>query len=125
MVRDFTYIDDIVEGVVRVIDTPAQPNPKWSGEDPDPATSYAPFRVFNIGNNQPIELLHYIEVLEQCLGKKAQMDLMPMQPGDVSATMADTTELERMVGFRPATRVEEGVVKFVAWYREFYESSAP
>lgn len=122
MIRDFTYIDDIVEGVVRVIDTPAQPNPGWSGEDPDPATSYAPFRIFNIGNNQPVELLRYIEVLEQCLGKKAKMDLMPMQAGDVSATMADITELEQTIDFRPATTVEEGVAKFVAWYREFYGS---
>jgi len=120
MIRDFTYIDDIVEGVVRVIDTPAVPDPAWSGEAPDPATSYAPFRVFNIGNNQPVELLRYIEVLEACLGRKAQMDLLPMQPGDVSATMADTAELERAVGFRPATTVEEGVAKFVEWYREYY-----
>ncbi len=122
MIRDFTYIDDIVEGVVRVIDTPARPNPAWSGQEPDPATSYAPFRVFNIGNNQPVELLHYIEVLEQCLGKKAQMELLPMQPGDVSATMADTAELEQAVGFRPATTVEEGVAKFVAWYQEYYQA---
>jgi UDP-glucuronate 4-epimerase len=120
MIRDFTYIDDIVEGVVRVIDTPAAPDPAWSGEAPDPATSYAPFRVFNIGNNQPVELLHYIEVLEACLGRKARMDLLPMQPGDVSATMADTAELERAVGFRPATTVEEGVAKFVEWYRSYY-----
>ncbi|RCX33063.1 NAD-dependent epimerase [Thioalbus denitrificans] len=120
MIRDFTYIDDIVEGVVRVIDTPAAPDPAWSGEAPDPATSYAPFRVFNIGNNQPVELLRYIEVLEACLGRKARMDLLPMQPGDVSATMADTAELERAVGFRPATTVEEGVAKFVEWYREYY-----
>ena len=122
MIRDFTYIDDIVEGVVRVIDTPARPDPSWSGQEPDPATSYAPFRVFNIGNNQPVELLHYIRVLEQCLGKEAQMDLLPMQPGDVSATMADTAELEQAVGFRPATTVEEGVAKFVAWYQEYYQA---
>jgi len=120
MIRDFTYIDDIVEGVVRVIDTPAAPDPAWSGEAPDPASSYAPFRVFNIGNNQPVELLRYIEVLEACLGRKAQMDLLPMQPGDVSATMADTAELERAVGFRPATTGEEGVAQVVAWYREYY-----
>ncbi|MGA7802778.1 MAG: NAD-dependent epimerase [Gammaproteobacteria bacterium] len=120
MVRDFTYIDDIVEGVVRVIDRPATPNPEWSGDAPDPATSYAPYRVFNIGNNNPVQLMRYIEVLEQGLGKKAIMDLLPMQPGDVSATYADTNELEQAVGFRPRTSVEDGVAQFVEWYRSFY-----
>ena len=125
MVRDFTYIDDIVEGVVRVIDSPAAPNPQWSGDAPDPATSYAPYRVFNIGNNNPVELMRYIEVLEECLGQKANLDLLPMQPGDVPATVANTSELAGAVGFKPATTVEEGVGKFVDWYRAYYGVAAP
>jgi len=125
MVRDFTYIDDIVEGVVRVIDSPAAPNPQWSGDAPDPATSYAPFRVFNIGNNNPVQLMRYIEVLEERLGRKAQMDLLPMQPGDVPATVADTSELAGAVGFKPATTVEEGVGKFVDWYLAYYGVAVP
>jgi len=120
MVRDFTYIDDIVEGVVRVIDQPAQPSPDWSGEDPDPATSYAPYTVFNIGNNHPVKLMRYIEVLEQCLDKKAELDLLPMQPGDVSATSADTSKLQQAVGFKPDTTVETGIERFVAWYKDYY-----
>jgi UDP-glucuronate 4-epimerase len=120
MIRDFTYIDDVVEGVVRILDQPAQPDPNWTGETPDPARSFAPYRVYNIGNNQPVELLRYIEVLERCLGRKAQMLLMPMQPGDVPATMADITELIEAVGFRPVTPVEEGVPRFVEWYRSYY-----
>jgi UDP-glucuronate 4-epimerase len=120
MVRDFTFVDDIVEGVVRVLDQPAAADPAWNGDDPDPARSYAPYRIFNIGNNNPVQLLEYIHVLEECLGKKAQMELLPMQPGDVPATMADVTELERAVGFRPATTVAEGVRRFVEWYREYY-----
>jgi len=122
MVRDFTYIDDIIEGVVRVIDQPAQPNPDWSGNNPDAATSYANYRVYNIGNNQPVELMRYIEVLEECLGKKAEMDLLPMQAGDVPATYADTTILERAVGFKPATTVETGIQKFVDWYQQYYQN---
>jgi len=122
MIRDFTYIDDIVEGVVRVIDATAKPDPNWNGDDPDPATSYAPYRVFNIGNNQPIELMRYIEVLEQCLGKKAKMDLLPMQPGDVRATMADTAALNEAVGFKPDTSIEAGIANFVEWYRGYYGS---
>jgi UDP-glucuronate 4-epimerase len=120
MIRDFTYVDDIVEGIVRVIDTPAAPNPAWRGDDPDPATSRAPYRIYNIGNNSPVNLMRYIEVLEQCLGRKAIMQMLPMQPGDVQATMADVSNLERAVGFRPRTTVEEGVARFVDWYREFY-----
>lgn len=120
MIRDFTYIDDIVEGVVRIIDRPPRPDPQWSGERPDPATSYAPWRVYNIGNNRPVELMRYIEVLEQCLGKKAILDLLPMQPGDVPATYADTQDLERDVGFKPNTPIEVGVARFVAWYKEYY-----
>ena len=120
MIRDFTYIDDIVEGVVRVVDHTAAADPSWTGDDPDPGRSYAPWRVFNIGNNKPIELLEYISVIEECLGKKAKLDLLPMQPGDVPSTMADVGELERTVGFRPTTTVREGIRRFVDWYREFY-----
>jgi len=121
MVRDFTYIDDIVEGIVRVIGLPAAPAPGWSGDRPDPATSYAPWRVFNIGNSQPVKLMRYIEVLEQCLGRKAIVELLPMQPGDVRATIADVSDLEQAVGFRPRTAVEEGISKFVAWYKSYYQ----
>src|SRR5258705_7180897 len=120
MVRDFTYVDDIVEGVVRVIDRPAVPDPKWNGDAPDPASSFAPYRVYNIGNNQPVELMQYIEVLEQHLGRKAQIEMLPMQPGDVQATFADVTELGKAVGFKPRTPVEEGIARFVAWYRDYY-----
>jgi len=121
MIRDFTYVDDIVEGVLRVIDQPATPDPTWSGDRPDPATSYAPYRIYNIGNNSPVQLMRYIEALEQCLGTKAIMEMLPMQPGDVPATSADVTRLQRDVGFRPATRVEDGIAKFVAWYRDYYK----
>jgi UDP-glucuronate 4-epimerase len=120
MVRDFTYVDDIVEGVIRVIDRPAAPDPAWRGDEPDPATSRAPYRIFNIGNNRPVNLMRYIEVLEACLGRKAVMQMLPMQPGDVQATTADVSTLERAVDFRPRTSVEEGIVRFVAWYRDFY-----
>ncbi|HLA40250.1 MAG TPA: NAD-dependent epimerase/dehydratase family protein, partial [Candidatus Glassbacteria bacterium] len=120
MVRDFTYVDDIVEGVVRVIDRPAAPDAAWSGDSPDPATSRAPYRIFNIGNNRLVNLMRYIEVLEECLGRKAVMEMLPMQPGDVQATFADVTELSNATGFRPCTPVEEGVAKFVAWYRDYY-----
>lgn len=120
MIRDFTYIDDIVEGVVRVIDQRPEPDPDWSGEEPDPARSYAPYRVYNIGNNQPVELISYIQVLEQCLGRKAQMQLLPMQPGDVRATMANTDELHGAVGFKPSTPIEKGIANFVAWYTSYY-----
>ncbi|MCZ6731272.1 MAG: NAD-dependent epimerase [Gammaproteobacteria bacterium] len=123
MIRDFTYIDDIVEGVIRVIDRPAQPEPNWSGDSPDSATSYAPYRVYNIGNNQPVELLRYIRVLEDCLGKKAKMDLMPMQEGDVPATYASVDDLKSDVGFRPSTSVETGIARFVEWYKDYYASN--
>ena len=118
--RDFTYIDDIVEGVIRVLDRVPEPNPDWSGDAPDSATSYAPYRLYNIGNNQPVELMHYIEVLEECLGKKAEKNLLPLQPGDVPDTYADVTDLTRDVGYKPATRVEDGVARFVEWYRDYY-----
>jgi len=121
MVRDFTYIDDVVEGVVRVIDNTAAPNPQWSGDNPDPASSYAPFRIYNIGNNSPVQLMRYIEVLEQCLGKKAKLDLLPMQDGDVPATSANTESLEQTVGFRPDTTVETGIARFVEWYKRYYK----
>ena len=120
MRRDFTYIDDIIEGVVRVTDNVAQPNSSWSGDDPDPATSAAPYKIYNIGNNQPVELMHLIETLENCLGQKAEKNLMPMQPGDVPETFADVDELMHDVGFKPATPIEVGVARFVAWYREYH-----
>ncbi|HEX9155623.1 MAG TPA: NAD-dependent epimerase/dehydratase family protein, partial [Nitrospira sp.] len=121
MRRDFTYIDDIVEGIVRTLDHAAQPNPDWAADRPDPGTSSAPARIYNIGNHQPVELLHFIEVLEQALGKKAEKKLMPLQPGDVPATYADIDDLARDVGFAPATPIEEGIPRFVKWYREFYK----
>ncbi len=120
MVRDFTYIDDIVEGVIRVIDNPAQPDPEWGGDAPDSATSYAPWRVYNIGNNNPVKLMRYIEVLEESLGKKAKLDLLPMQDGDVPATSADTADLSAGVGYKPDTPVEVGIPRFVQWYKEYY-----
>jgi UDP-glucuronate 4-epimerase len=118
--RDFTYVDDIVEGVVRASDRIAQPDPKWSGEHPDPGSSKAPYRLYNIGNNQPVELMRYIEVIEQALGRKAEKNLLPLQPGDVPDTFADIDDLERDVGYRPTTPVEVGVKRFVEWYLEFY-----
>lgn len=120
MRRDFTYIDDIVEGVIRVLDRPAAPDPSWSGDRPDPGTSSAPARVYNIGNHRPVELLRFIEVLEQAIGKKAEKKLSPLQPGDVPATYADIDDLARDVGFAPSTPIEEGIPRFVKWYREFY-----
>jgi UDP-glucuronate 4-epimerase len=120
MRRDFTYIDDIVEGVVRVLDTIPQPNPAWSGAAPDPGTSKAPYRIYNIGNNQPVELLHFIAVLEACLERKAEKQLLPLQPGDVPETYADVDDLMRDVGFRPATPITTGIARFVEWYRTYY-----
>jgi UDP-glucuronate 4-epimerase len=124
MIRDFTYIDDIVEGVVRVADSVAAPDPAWSGDNPDPARSFAPYRIFNIGNNRPVPLLDFIAALEEALGRKATMELLPMQPGDVPSTMADVAELESAVGFRPSTTIREGIGRFVAWYKEYYGSEA-
>ncbi|MDA0834627.1 MAG: NAD-dependent epimerase [Planctomycetota bacterium] len=120
MRRDFTYIDDIVEGVLRVAETIPAPNPEWNAEQPDPSSSFAPYRVYNIGNNQPVELMHLIEVIEQAVGKPATKNMLPMQPGDVLETYADISDLERDVGFRPATPIEEGVERFVEWYREYF-----
>ncbi len=118
--RDFTYIDDIVEGVIRTLDRVPAANPDWTGADNDPSVSRAPYRIYNIGNNQPVELLHFIEVLEKALGKKAEMNLLPLQPGDVPATYADVDDLIRDVGFRPATTIEDGIQRFVDWYRSYY-----
>ncbi len=120
MQRDFTYIDDIAEGVVRVADRVPEPNPAWSGKAPDPGTSLAPYKIYNIGNHQPVELLHFIEELEHCLGRKAEQNLLPIQAGDVPATYADVDDLMQDVGFQPATPIEEGIARFVAWYREYY-----
>ncbi|MFA5915682.1 MAG: NAD-dependent epimerase [Burkholderiales bacterium] len=120
MVRDFTYVDDIVEGVLRVIDRPAQADPAWSALAPKPSSSNAPYRIYNIGNNQPVKLMRYIEVLEQCLGKKAKLDLLPLQAGDVLETIADVSRLAADVGFRPVTPVETGIARFVEWYRSYY-----
>ena len=120
MKRDFTYIDDIAEGVIRVADRAAEPNSNWSGQSPDPGTSRAPYRIYNIGNHQPIELLDFIGILENCLGKTAERHMMPMQAGDVPATYADVDDLMQDVGFRPATPIEEGIASFVRWYREYY-----
>jgi UDP-glucuronate 4-epimerase len=118
--RDFTYVDDIAEGVVRACERIAQPDPAWNSGAPDPATSSAPFRLYNIGNHQPVQLLRYIEVIEQCLGRKAIMNLLPLQPGDVPETFADIDDLVRDVGYRPATAIEVGVRKFVEWFCEYY-----
>lgn len=123
MKRDFTYIDDIVEGVLRVADRVAQPHPGWSGSQPDPGTSSAPYRIYNIGNHQPVELLHFIETLEKCLGVEAKKELLPMQPGDVPATYADVDDLMRDVGFRPNTPIEVGIARFVEWYRSYHAVS--
>ncbi|MEN8207158.1 MAG: NAD-dependent epimerase [Pseudomonadota bacterium] len=120
--RDFTYIDDIVEGVVRVLDRIPEPNPDWSGDAPDAASSTAPYRLYNIGNNQPVELMHYIEVLEDCLGKKAVKNMLPMQPGDVQATYADVDELVSAIDYKPAMSVEEGMARFVDWYSDYYKA---
>jgi UDP-glucuronate 4-epimerase len=119
--RDFTYIDDIVEGVVRTLDHVPAGVPAWRGDAPDPAASSAPYRIYNIGAAEPVELLRYIEVLEACLGRKAEMEMLPLQPGDVPDTQADVTDLEQNVGYRPRVGVEEGVRNFVDWYRAFYK----
>lgn len=124
MRRDFTYIDDIVEGVFRVMGRIPKAEPGWDFQNPDPGTSWAPYRVYNIGNNQPVELMTMIETLEKCLGKKAEKEFLPMQPGDVEATFADVDDLIRDVGFAPKTSIEEGLSRFVDWYREFFGVSS-
>jgi UDP-glucuronate 4-epimerase len=121
MQRDFTYINDVIEGVIRVIDRIPGPNPEWSGETPDPSTSYAPYKLYNIGNNNAVELMRFIEVLEACLGKKAEKNLLPIQAGDVPATYADVDDLIRDVGFKPSTSIEEGIKKFVEWYKGYFK----
>ncbi len=118
--RDFTYIDDIVEGVIRVLDRIPGPNPEWSGDVPDSATSTAPYQLYNIGNNDPVELMRYIEVLEACLGKKAEKNMLPLQPGDVPATYADVSDLVRDVNYKPDMSIEQGIANFVDWYRGYY-----
>ncbi|HNR13689.1 MAG TPA: NAD-dependent epimerase [Thermodesulfobacteriota bacterium] len=120
MKRDFTYIDDIITGVERIIDRIPEPNPAWSGDSPDPASSCAPYRLYNIGNNNPVDLMQFIEALETALGKRAEKQFLPLQPGDVPATYADVDDLVRDVGFKPATSVEDGIQKFVDWYRSYY-----
>jgi UDP-glucuronate 4-epimerase len=121
MIRDFTYIDDIVEGVVRILDIAPAANPQWNSDAPDPATSSAPYRIYNIGNNKPVQLLDFIHALEKTLGRKAKLDLLPMQMGDVPSTMADVSDLESATGFRPNTTIDDGIAAFVKWYREYYE----
>lgn len=122
MQRDFTYIDDIIEGVVRIIDNPARPNESWRGDAPDPASSSAPYRVYNIGNNNPVRLLDFIDAIERAVGRTIEKEWLPMQPGDVYATYADVTDLVRDMDYRPDTDVQSGVDRFVAWYREFFEA---
>jgi UDP-glucuronate 4-epimerase len=118
--RDFTYIDDIVEGVIAAVDHVAKPNPQWDSAAPDPASSSAPYKIYNIGNQRPVALLRYIDVLEQCLGRRAHKNLLPMQPGDLPDTFADVEALARDVGYRPSTDLETGVKRFVEWYLEYY-----
>ncbi|KQW98311.1 MAG: NAD-dependent epimerase [Acinetobacter guillouiae] len=119
--RDFTFISDIVEGVIRSSDQIAQPDPNWDSKNPDPSTSYAPFRIFNIGNNNPVKLIEYIHAIEKALGKEAILELLPLQPGDVPDTFADSSALEQMVGYKPSVPVDDGVKQFVDWYRDFYQ----
>jgi UDP-glucuronate 4-epimerase len=119
--RDFTYIDDIVEGVIRILDHVAVANENWSGDSPDPGTSRAPYRLYNIGNNNPVELLRYIELLEEALGKKAELNMLPLQPGDVPDTYADIDDLVNDLDYSPSTPIEEGIPRFVNWYRDYYE----
>lgn len=122
MKRDFTYVEDIVEAITRLIPRPPKPDPDWSGLKPDPASSFAPYRVYNIGNNKPVELLRFIEVIEEKIGKKAIKNFMPIQDGDVPETYADVDDLMREVDFKPATSIEDGVGKFVEWYRQYYKA---
>lgn len=121
MSRDFTYIDDITEGVIKVIDNPANPDPDWNAKNPTPESSSAPYRVYNIGNNQPVSLMKFIETIEEKLGKEAKKEMLPMQPGDVQSTYADVSDLIKDMGYKPDTPLDIGVEKFVAWYREFYQ----
>ncbi len=121
MQRDFTYVDDVVESVARVLAKPPAPDPAWSGDQPDPGTSRAPYRIYNVGNDRPVELMRYIEVLEACLGRKAKKTLLPLQSGDVPVTRADIRDTARDFGYEPRTSLEEGVARFVDWYRAYYQ----
>ncbi len=118
--RDFTYIDDIIDGIVNLIELPPKPNENWERKNPDPATSFAPYRVFNIGNNQPVKLLDFISILENEIGKKAIQEFVPMQPGDVYSTFANISKLNELVGYIPKTTIDKGLQKFVKWYQEYY-----
>ena len=120
--RDFTYIDDIIEGVIRILDRPAPNNPDWNGNQPDPGTSQAPWRVYNIGNSSPVELMDFIGALEKALGKKAAIELLPLQAGDVPDTYANVEDLVAQFHYKPATAAEDGIARFVAWYRDYFES---
>jgi UDP-glucuronate 4-epimerase len=120
--RDFTYIDDILEGVLRVLDRPAPPNPNWQGAQPDPGSSTAPWRIYNVGNSNPVELMDYVAAIEKALGKKADMEMLPLQPGDVPDTYAEVSDLVEQFDYQPTTPVEQGVVNFVAWYRNYYKT---
>jgi len=121
MRRDFTYVDDVTEAIVRLMDRPPQANPEWSGDKPDPATSAAPWKIYNIGNNNPEDLMHVVSLLEKEFGRSAAKEMLPMQPGDVPATYADVEDLAREIGFRPATAIEDGVARFARWYREYHK----
>lgn len=121
MERDFTYIDDIVEGIVKVAQKPPEGNTAWTGEAPDPGSSIAPYKIFNIGNQSPVKLMDFIEAIEQVLGKKAKKNFLPLQPGDVPATYADVADLITVTGYNPNTPIQEGVKKFIDWYREYYQ----
>lgn len=123
MVRDFTYVGDIVEGVVRVLNQPPKGNKEWSGKNPDPSSSGSPYKIYNIGNNNPIQLMEFIEAIEEALGKKAKKDLLPIQPGDVSATYADVVDLVNNFNYKPSTTVKEGISQFINWYRKYYQVS--
>ena len=125
MQRDFTYVDDIVEGIIRASDQPAQPDPAWDGANPNPATSSAPWRIFNIGNANPVSLLDYVGALEEALGRTAKREYLPLQPGDVHSTSANTDALEAAVGYRPSTSVREGVRRFAEWYLSYYGDQQP
>ena len=121
MLRDFTYVDDIVEGVIRVIDSTPAGNKEWNGQQPDPSTSSAPYKVYNIGNSQPVKLMDFIQAIENAIGREAKKNFLPMQPGDVYQTNADTTALQNELGFKPDTPIQEGVNRTIAWFREFYK----
>ena len=121
MRRDFTFVEDVSEAIVRLMDSPPQGNPNWSGDEPDPASSAAPWKIYNIGNNNPEDLMHVVSLLEKEFGRSATKEMLPMQPGDVPATYADVEDLVRDIGFRPATTIEDGIRRFAKWYREYHK----